>query len=72
MLDKPLDAVATHIHYDHVGGLHEFETRLMHEAEAAQMNLYEEFGTLVAADFGGTPFKPDLPTTCCISWAGRR
>ena len=52
LIDKPLDAVATHIHYDHVGGLHEFETRLMHEAEAAQMNPYEEFGTLKTADFG--------------------
>ncbi len=52
LIDKPLDAVATHIHYDHVGGLHEFETRLMHEAEVAQMNPYEEFGTLKTADFG--------------------
>lgn len=29
--------VATHVHYDHVGGLHEFEHRLMHPAGAAQM-----------------------------------
>jgi glyoxylase-like metal-dependent hydrolase (beta-lactamase superfamily II) len=27
-------AVATHTHFDHVGGMHEFETRLVHSAEA--------------------------------------
>ena len=35
-LDGPLVAVATHTHSDHVGGLHEFEHRAVHEAEAAQ------------------------------------
>ena len=32
--DKPLLAVATHIHLDHVGGLHEFDERAGPEAEA--------------------------------------
>lgn len=31
---KPVLAVATHVHVDHVGSFHEFETRLGHEAEA--------------------------------------
>ena len=31
---KPVLAVATHIHVDHVGSFHEFENRLGHEAEA--------------------------------------
>jgi glyoxylase-like metal-dependent hydrolase (beta-lactamase superfamily II) len=52
LLDKPLDAVATHIHYDHVGGLHEFDRRFMHQSEAAQMHPYNEFATLQTADFG--------------------
>lgn len=52
LVDRPLHAVATHIHYDHVGGLHEFESRLMHKAEAAQMLDYEEFASLKTADFG--------------------
>ena len=51
LVKRPLVAVATHIHYDHVGGLHEFETRLMHEAEAPQMSPYREFATLRAEDF---------------------
>ncbi len=34
---KPLVAVATHAHCDHAGGLHEFDQRLVHEAEAGQL-----------------------------------
>jgi glyoxylase-like metal-dependent hydrolase (beta-lactamase superfamily II) len=33
---KPLTAVATHVHYDHVGGFHEFADRIIHRAEAAK------------------------------------
>lgn len=31
---KPVFAVATHVHVDHIGSFHEFETRMGHEAEA--------------------------------------
>ncbi len=34
LFGKALTAVATHTHLDHVGSLHEFEDRLVHEAEA--------------------------------------
>ena len=36
LFDKALTAVATHAHYDHVGGFHEFEDRIIHRAEAAK------------------------------------
>lgn len=36
LFGKRLTALATHTHYDHVGGLHEFEERLIHSAEAAE------------------------------------
>jgi glyoxylase-like metal-dependent hydrolase (beta-lactamase superfamily II) len=49
-LDKPLTAVATHIHYDHVGGLHEFPERVMHRLEAPRMATYAEFATLARDD----------------------
>ncbi len=49
LVDKPVIAVATHIHYDHVGSLHEFETRLVHRVEAPRMNPYREFSTLLTA-----------------------
>jgi len=55
LVDKPLVTVATHIHYDHVGGLHEFSQRLMHPLEAPRMTRYREFAHLdraaLPADF---------------------
>lgn len=51
LINKPLIAVATHIHYDHVGSLHEFEHRLMHAAEAPRMGNYQEFTWLRVEDF---------------------
>jgi glyoxylase-like metal-dependent hydrolase (beta-lactamase superfamily II) len=38
-LIRPLVAVATHTHGDHVGGLHEFAERLVHRAEAALVGV---------------------------------
>ncbi len=32
---RPLTAVASHTHFDHIGGHHEFEDRAVHAAEAA-------------------------------------
>ena len=32
--DRPIKAIVTHCHFDHSGCLHEFETRLGHQAEA--------------------------------------
>lgn len=36
LFEKKLTAVATHAHYDHVGGFHEFEDRTIHSAEAGK------------------------------------
>jgi glyoxylase-like metal-dependent hydrolase (beta-lactamase superfamily II) len=33
-IDKPLLAIASHIHFDHAGGIHAFEQRAIHRAEA--------------------------------------
>ena len=35
--DRPLTAIVTHTHFDHSAGLHEFDDRLGHPAEAAFM-----------------------------------
>jgi len=37
LFEKKLTAVATHAHYDHVGGFHEFEDRMIHSAEARKV-----------------------------------
>lgn len=60
LIDKPLSAVATHIHYDHVGGLHEFDDRLMHQIEAPRMNPYREFHPIRAREFPKS-FRAYLP-----------
>ena len=60
LIDKPLSAVATHIHYDHVGGLHEFADRLMHQIEAPRMNPYREFHPIRAREFPKS-FRAYLP-----------
>jgi glyoxylase-like metal-dependent hydrolase (beta-lactamase superfamily II) len=48
LFEKPLTAVATHAHYDHVGGFHEFEERVIHDAEARKVaagNAASLYGT---------------------------
>ena len=37
LLGKPVIVVATHSHSDHVGSLHEFDTRVAHHCEAASL-----------------------------------
>lgn len=49
---RPLVGLATHIHWDHVGGLHEFDERLMHRLEAGRMNPYRELATITRKGFG--------------------
>jgi glyoxylase-like metal-dependent hydrolase (beta-lactamase superfamily II) len=51
LVDRPLKALATHIHYDHVGGLHEFDERIMHRFEAPLMTDYKEHSPLRISDF---------------------
>ena len=38
IFDKRVTAVATHTHFDHIGGIHEFDERVVHESEAAIMS----------------------------------
>jgi len=52
LLDKPVRAVATHTHYDHIGGHHEFDACLVHplEAEALRHAERSNFASLYKAD----------------------
>jgi glyoxylase-like metal-dependent hydrolase (beta-lactamase superfamily II) len=49
---KPIVCVSSHTHIDHIGGVHEFETRLVHPAEADQMAKPSGLNSL---------FKRDMP-----------
>ena len=51
LADKALIAVATHVHYDHAGSLHEFDDRRIHAREQAQMADYREFQWLRRDEF---------------------
>lgn len=44
-------AVATHGHYDHVGGIAEFATRLIHEAEAGDLGRADPLAVLLSRLF---------------------
>ncbi|MGU9956381.1 MAG: MBL fold metallo-hydrolase [Arenicellales bacterium WSBS_2016_MAG_OTU3] len=48
--EKPLVCVATHAHFDHIGGHHEFDQRVVHEAEAEILAKPTQYNT-VASDF---------------------
>jgi len=48
LLDKPVIAVATHTHMDHVGSLYEFEHRLVHPAEAEYLKKPDDYPVLCA------------------------
>ena len=55
IFDKHITAVATHTHYDHIGGMHEFDRRIVHEREAAIMSeglaeMVLRFGDFSEAD----------------------
>lgn len=72
LIDKPVTAVATHTHTDHVGNHHEFEHTLVHELEADELRSPRDRGTLLASVMGtaeiaklakaGYPFDGDLVT----------
>ena len=51
LFESDLIAVATHTHFDHTGGIHEFETRLVHENEASSMSTAEDSMILKISEF---------------------
>ena len=44
--DKPVQAVATHVHFDHSGGLHQFENFSIHSLEADAIRNGDSYETL--------------------------
>jgi glyoxylase-like metal-dependent hydrolase (beta-lactamase superfamily II) len=50
LFERPVTAVATHRHYDHVGGLHEFEEIVIHRDDAEAVTKTGQLGSLTTAD----------------------
>ena len=46
LAERPVLALASHTHFDHIGSHHEFAERLVHPAEAALMETPSRAGTL--------------------------
>jgi len=61
ILDKPVAAVATHAHIDHVGGHHEFDECIVHAREAAGLAAVTREATLA-----GDVFDPQDMATLAI------
>jgi len=57
LIDKPVIAVATHVHVDHIGGHHEFDDVMVHRLEAPGLvNPSGEF-TLIEDSFDPTDLR---------------
>jgi glyoxylase-like metal-dependent hydrolase (beta-lactamase superfamily II) len=56
-LDHDLLAVATHVHGDHIGGMHEFDQRAIHPREAAELAAAGHV-TVDTAHYGPTVLGP--------------
>jgi len=54
--DKPLLCVASHSHFDHVGGHYEFDARLMHAAEADILTSPNRGNTVIEDDVTAETF----------------
>ncbi len=52
LIDKPLLAVASHIHFDHAGGLHEFDQVAIHATEAEALRRGDDRVALCAPEYG--------------------
>ncbi|MFL5334311.1 MAG: MBL fold metallo-hydrolase [Geminicoccaceae bacterium] len=68
--EKPLVAVASHTHFDHIAGHHEFAERWVHRAEAPFLEAPTRDNTLVDpyvtdAAFDALPPEPYCSTTYC-------
>ena len=48
LTEKPVICVASHTHFDHIGGHHEFEQRLVHEIEAPILASADPHDTVLA------------------------
>lgn len=52
LIDKPLLAIASHVHFDHAGGIHEFDQIAIHAAEAPALRAGDTHAALCDPSMG--------------------
>jgi glyoxylase-like metal-dependent hydrolase (beta-lactamase superfamily II) len=52
LIDKPLLAIASHIHFDHAGGMYEFDRCAIHAAEAEALSNGDNYEALCTPEQG--------------------
>src|SRR6056300_1378913 len=55
LLDKPLKVVASHVHFDHSGGCHEFDEVYIHQNEHEALRSGDQHLILSAPRYGFVP-----------------
>jgi glyoxylase-like metal-dependent hydrolase (beta-lactamase superfamily II) len=64
LFERPVLAVATHRHFDHTGGLYEFDEVAVHRADAEAVANAEGFASLRSEDYDEHEFSGyDLPAS---------
>jgi glyoxylase-like metal-dependent hydrolase (beta-lactamase superfamily II) len=65
LFERPVVAIATHRHFDHVGGLHEFEEVVVHRDDAEAVRTGDLFASVDVADYPDEEFTgyDDRPTS---------
>jgi glyoxylase-like metal-dependent hydrolase (beta-lactamase superfamily II) len=77
LLDKPVTAVATHTHSDHIGGHHEFDHTLVHELEADALRAppgrstlrYAEMDPEYVRSLNAAGYRLDGDLITALPWA---
>lgn len=52
LIDKPLLAIASHVHFDHAGGMYEFDHCAIHTAEAEALRVGDDHEALCSPEQG--------------------
>lgn len=67
LTERPLVAVASHCHFDHIAGHHEFPERLVHPAEAQILAEPDGANTLATACVGDDMFEAHPDCLLCYA-----
>jgi glyoxylase-like metal-dependent hydrolase (beta-lactamase superfamily II) len=67
LFERPVVAIATHRHFDHVGGLHEFEEVVVHRADAEAVATGEGFASLRIEDYPPEELSGYEPPTSLLT-----